>query len=104
MSLDERAIRALAAEATNRLALWNAFARGAGILRMLEIGVSRGRFASAMLEAAPALQTYYMIDPWRHLDDWNKPANRPDDAFERIFEKAMEATREHAGRRVVLRG
>jgi Methyltransferase domain len=104
MSLDERAIRALAAEATNRLALWNAFARGAGILRMLEIGVSRGRFASAMLEAAPALQTYYMIDPWRHLDDWNKPANRPDDVFERCFQQTLAATEFAAAKRVILRG
>ena len=45
-----------------------------------------------------------MIDPWRHLDDWNKPANRDDGTFERIFAEAMERTREHERRRVVLRG
>jgi hypothetical protein len=57
-----------------------------------------------MLTACSAIETYYMIDPWRHLDDWNKPANRDDDAFQRFFDEAMEKTQDHERKRVVLRG
>jgi|SRR5215213_6738094 len=45
-----------------------------------------------------------MIDPWRHLGDWNKPANRDDETFERIFAEAMQRTQPHEQRREVLRG
>jgi methyltransferase family protein len=45
-----------------------------------------------------------MIDPWRHLDDWNKPANRDDDTFQRFFEETIRNTRAHEERRVILRG
>ena len=97
-------VRALARDSQDRLQLWSAFLNAMDARRVAEIGVYRGAFAAHVLARCPALETYYMLDPWRHLDDWNKPANRDDDAFERIFEKAMDATSEHAGRRVVLRG
>jgi hypothetical protein len=45
-----------------------------------------------------------MIDPWRHLDDWNKPANKADDVFERFYAETLEKTAAHADKRVVLRG
>ena len=45
-----------------------------------------------------------MIDPWRHLDDWNKPANQNDTVFEEFFRQANEKTDFAARRRVILRG
>ena len=45
-----------------------------------------------------------MLDPWRHLDDWNKPANQGDAVFERFFQEAKEKTDFAETRRVVLRG
>jgi len=57
-----------------------------------------------MLDDCPAIETYYMVDPWRNLEDWNKPANTSDDAFERFFREAMDRTSAHEGKRVVLRG
>lgn len=45
-----------------------------------------------------------MIDPWRKLDDWNKPANEEDDTFEKIYKEAMKLTEFAASKRKVLRG
>jgi hypothetical protein len=97
-------LRALGEAAANRLELWTRFAREAEARQVAEIGVYRGRFAARMLGDCPAIETYYMVDPWRNLEDWNKPANTSDDEFERIFREAMERTGAHEDKRVVLRG
>ena len=102
--MNSEALRALGEAAANRLELWTRFAREAEARQVAEIGVYRGRFAARLLADCPAIETYYMVDPWRNLEDWNKPANTSDDAFERIFREAMERTSEHEAKRVVLRG
>jgi len=46
-----------------------------------------------------------MLDPGRHLDDWNKPGNhRTDDTFEQVFSEAKSNTEFAADKRIVLRG
>lgn len=45
-----------------------------------------------------------MIDPWKNLATWNKPANRPDDQFSQIHATAMQKTERFADVRHVLRG
>jgi hypothetical protein len=46
-----------------------------------------------------------MLDPWRHLDDWNKPSNHPDQStFDQIYEQALARTDFARARRMVLRG
>jgi predicted O-methyltransferase YrrM len=97
-------VRAVVAQSSSRLDLWATFLRRITARRVTEIGVYRGVFAAHMLESCPSIATYYMIDPWQHLEDWNKPANRDDETFERLFAEAMERTRDHEPRRVVLRG
>jgi hypothetical protein len=57
-----------------------------------------------MLDGCPDIERYHMIDPWRHLEDWNKPANKADDVFERFHAETLEKTAGHADKRVVLRG
>ena len=98
------ALRALGEAAANRLELWTRFARDTQARRVAEIGVYRGRFAARMLADCPAIETYYMLDPWRNLEDWNKPANTTDETFERFYREALERTAAHQDRRVVLRG
>jgi predicted O-methyltransferase YrrM len=102
MTADE--LRALSAQAANRLELWTRFARETGAARIVEIGVYRGRFAARMLDDCPAIETYYMVDPWRSLEDWDKPANTTDEAFARFYREAMDRTAAHEAKRVVLRG
>jgi Methyltransferase domain len=102
--LDEPAVRELATAAPSRLDLWRSFIVAAEVRVVAEIGVYRGRFAASLLEACPGIDRYYMIDPWRHLDDWNKPANKDDDEFQRFYDEALEKTAPWSARRVVLRG
>jgi Methyltransferase domain len=97
-------VRCAARDGRNRLQLWASFLNRIDARTVAEIGVYGGAFAAHMLESCPQLETYYMVDPWRHLDDWNKPANRDDDTFRRLYESAMRRTRSHEHQRVVLRG
>ena len=77
-------------------------ATGAAVVA--EIGVYRGQFAARLLGDCPGISMYYMVDPWRNLEDWNKPANKSDSVFEGFFDESMERTAAHADKRVVLRG
>jgi len=102
--LSEAQLRSLAADAPSRLELWQRIITATGASDVAEIGVYRGRFAASVLEACPAIRRYYMIDPWRHLDDWNKPANKDDDVFQRYYKESLDKTRDWSAKRVVLRG
>src|SRR4051794_9812590 len=104
MPVDRQTLERIAREAPGRLELWTAILTASAAREVAEIGVYRGDFAARMLDACPAIERYVMVDPWRHLDDWNKPANKSDDVFERFFAEAMAKTSAHAARRVVLRG
>jgi Methyltransferase domain len=97
-------LRDLARAAGSRLELVSAFLNAIEARTVAEVGVYRGEFAAHVLDNCPSIERYYMIDPWRHLDDWNKPANKGDRTFQRIYQQAMDRTREHEGKRVVLRG
>ena len=91
-------------KAQSREQLWIEFIASTGVRRMAEIGVYRGDFAASVLQACPGLTAYYMIDPWRHLAGWNKPANQDDAVFEGFLREAKAKTDFAAGKRVVLRG
>jgi hypothetical protein len=69
-----------------------------------EIGVLRGNFAFQILSSCPLVINYYMIDPWRNLDDWNKPANKDNSTFEKIYKEALSKTEFASSKRKILRG
>jgi hypothetical protein len=71
---------------------------------MAEVGVYRGDFAADVLQRCDGLATYYMIDPWRHLNDWNKPANHDNDVLGEFFQETKTKTDFAAAKRVILRG
>jgi Methyltransferase domain len=96
--------RECAESSRSRLELWTSFLRAAGVRRVAEVGVMRGAFAAGLLGACEALETYYLIDPWRHLDGWNKPANLTDERFAQAFREAQAATEPFREKRVMLRG
>lgn len=104
MALDESLVREVAAGAGSREELWAALARAGNVRRIAEIGVWRGKLAAALLGECPEIAEYHMVDPWRHLDGWNKPANASDDDFERHYREAMDRTAPWADKRRVLRG
>jgi hypothetical protein len=88
----------------NRFDLWSRFIISREVRTLAEVGVWRGEFAETMLSRCPDIASYYMIDPWRHLDDWNKPANKPDELFEQYYAEVLARTEPWASKRVVLRG
>lgn len=94
----------IAAACSSRTQLWTSFLAATRLARVAEVGVWKGEFAAAMLAACPAIDAYVMIDPWRHLDEWNKPANVATDTFEAIRAEAMAKTEFAVPRRTVLRG
>jgi hypothetical protein len=104
VTVDEDVLRALIEPCSSRIDLWTRFIEATSASDVAEIGVYRGDFAAEVLRACPGISTYYMIDPWRRLDDWNKPANKPDRVFDRYMQEALDKTREHEHKRVVLRG
>jgi hypothetical protein len=100
----DRLMRQCFSGSQSRHDAWSEFIREGQIQRMAEIGVYRGDFAAAVLERCKQVRRYYMVDPWRHLDDWNKPANQRDDVFEDFFRVAKQKTDFAGGRRIILRG
>jgi hypothetical protein len=89
---------------SSRLEVWTRVIDQRAVATVAEVGVFQGRFAEAVLRACPAITTYYLIDPWRHLDDWNKPTNADDPQFTRHLSEALERTAPWESKRVVLRG
>lgn len=104
MTITQDHLRTLARTAKERGELWVEVLERTNAQRMAEVGVFRGKFAEKLLDDCSAITDYYMVDPWRHLEDWNKPANRSSDQFREIFDEAMRRTAQHEDRRVVLRG
>ncbi len=88
----------------SRTEFWAEFIRQAEIKRMVEVGVWKGDFAAEILQRCDCLTKYYMVDPWRHLAGWNKPANQDDAILDSFYEMAKAKTDFARNRRVILRG
>lgn len=104
MKVDEPALRALCADSASRFQLWSEFLRTTRAESIAEIGVYRGRFAAEILAVCDSIETYYLLDPWRHLDGWNKPANTSDDRFGRYLAETKANTAFAGDKRIFLQG
>jgi hypothetical protein len=87
-----------------RFEFWQRVINDRGVATMAEVGVWRGEFAEAVFAGCPNLTTYYLLDPWRHLDSWNKPANVSNRTFKEYYQGVLDRTARWAEKRVVLRG
>lgn len=88
----------------DRLQIWKEFCDLTRPARVAEVGVWQGEFTAAILADCDFIETYYMIDPWAHLPDWNKPWNVSDAQFEAIYREALRKTEFAQHKRVILRG
>lgn len=88
----------------SRIEFWTEFIRRVQIKRMIEVGVYQGDFAAGILQSCASVSRYYMVDPWRHLADWNKPANKDDAIFDHFYQMTKSKTDFAKDRRVILRG
>jgi hypothetical protein len=104
ISLTAPDIARLIAGAPSRFDLWVRLLRTNPPDSAAEIGVWKGDFAKLILSNFSNLTKYYMIDPWAHLLDWNKPFNVDDRTFEDVYAEALLKTDFAASRRIVLRG
>jgi len=84
--------------------MWLGIIKELKLVTVAEVGVYRGEFAESLLHYASGIEKYYMIDSWRHLDDWNKPWNKADAEFVEIKDEALRRTDFAAARRIVLEG
>src|SRR5260370_16700191 len=92
ISLSRADIASLIAGSPSRFDLWLRLLHTASLESAAEIGVWKGDFAQAILANFSVLTKYYMIDPWAHLPDWNKPFNVNDQTFEYAYSEALPKT------------
>jgi hypothetical protein len=101
----EGLITGIAASSDSRVQLWSQIVQQVQAKEFLELGVLRGRFAEQILRNCSGITRYYMLDPWKRLNDWNKPSNHPlQSTFDEIHAEAMTRTEFAKERRIVLRG
>ncbi|TAL78277.1 MAG: class I SAM-dependent methyltransferase [Beijerinckiaceae bacterium] len=87
-----------------RLELWAEIINRTQAVAVLELGVWKGEFAEYLLTHCPSINRYNMLDPWRHLDRWKKPANTSQKHFDKILDEALRRTDLAKDKRVILRG
>ena len=88
----------------DRFDYWADFINRQRIKAVTEIGVWRGQFAEHMLTHCPGIEQYNLVDPWRHLDDWNKPFNVDPQEFEDVYAEARLRTAPFSSKCKFLRG
>ena len=104
ISLTRRILRRLIVGSPSRFDLWLRLLHTASLECAVEIGVWKGDFAQTILANFSTITKSYMIDPWAHLPNWNKPFNVDDLTFEEVYADALRKTDFAASRRIVLRG
>jgi predicted O-methyltransferase YrrM len=102
--LPEQILKHCISTSKSRMEFWVEFIQSCGVQQMAEVGVYRGDFAAVILQRCPSLTRYYMVDPWRHLNDWNKPSNKADSELEGFFRETKAKTDFAASKRTILRG
>jgi hypothetical protein len=102
-SINEDVI-SLVQTSTSRLDLWIKILGKAKVKSVAEIGVWKGEYAEYLLSNLSSIEKYFMIDPWANLPDWNKPFNVEPEAFELIYNEAIQRTAFAASKLRILRG
>ena len=73
-------------------------------VKVFEIGVWKGDFALHILSKCENIEKYFLIDPWRNLEDWNKPFNVPDSKFNEVYNQARKRLLPFEDKTIFLRG
>lgn len=88
----------------DRFKFWADFVNRHAVTSVTEIGVWRGEFAEYLLANCPRIQRYCLVDPWRHLESWDKPFNKSDDIFAEVFAEAQSRIAPFQSKCEILRG
>ncbi len=89
---------------TDRSKLWENIINHFDCKDIVEVGVYKGEFAERILGNCPQIEKYAMVDPWRNLADWNKPANKDNSTFEAFYQETLSRTDFAKEKREILRG
>lgn len=101
---DRTLIQKCISDSNNRFDFWIKLINCIDIQSLVEIGVFRGEFSKKIMRGCEGVKKYYMIDPWKNLANWDKPANIDDSTFNEYLDETMKATEFASKKRVVLRG
>lgn len=104
MSATDQIIEKCVDKSISRFDIWIRFLKSVNVKQMAELGVYRGFFAERILKGCDSIEKYYMIDPWRHLEKWNKPENKDDDSFDLFLAETKSKTDFAAEKRIIMRG
>ena len=94
----------LAVSHTSREDLWKTILREQSVRTMAEIGVWKGDFSAFILSNVQQIETYYMVDPWQKLSDWNKPFNVEPEVFDQVYNEMVDKTSFAADKLRILKG
>lgn len=97
-------VEAAVAVCQNREELWVGILAEVARADVCEIGVWSGEFAEKILATVDGIRSYRLVDPWRHLEDWNKPGNVPQPRFDAIRRRALERLSPFKDKLIELRG
>jgi hypothetical protein len=104
MNTTKQIVRQCVEKSDSRFDLWIHLVKSYKIKAMAEVGVYKGDFAYQLLQQCDSIEKYYMIDPWRHLQDWKKPANKNNNTFDKFLLETKKKTNFAANKTVILRG
>jgi hypothetical protein len=88
----------------DRYDIWSSFLSLSKLEVICELGVYKGDFAHKILKECSFIQKYIMIDPWKNLSNWNKPANHKKDTFDIFYKETLLKTNFAKHKRVILKG
>ena len=100
----KKIIKNILQKAKDRYDLWIDFIIKYELKNISEIGVYKGDFATKLLTECKSIENYYMIDPWKNLSDWNKPANHDNKIYESFYKEMLNKTEFAKEKRKILRG
>lgn len=102
--MNEKQINNILKNSNNRYELWSNFITDNKLKHIAEIGVYKGNFAASVLKECSCIKNYYMIDPWKNLNDWNKPANHDNIIFDSFYKETLNKTGFAKEKTIILRG
>jgi hypothetical protein len=88
----------------DRYELWSNFLSSYKTEIICELGVYKGDFAHKILKECSFIKKYIMIDPWKNISNWNKPANHTGNIFDTFYKETLENTDFAKHKRVILKG
>ena len=93
-----------AKNSTNRFDLIKNIINYLNCKTVLELGVYKGDFSKYILDNCSKIKKYFCLDPWHHLNDWDKPSNISELDFNIIYYETLEKLSVYKNKVVYLRG